>query len=73
MLWASEGRIYQRFGYGMASKSAGLTVYVREVSLRTPRSAGGTVRAVLPAEARLLMPRRVRAEARRPARPVEPG
>ena len=25
VLWASEGRIYQRFGYGMATKSAGVT------------------------------------------------
>jgi len=56
VLWASEGRIYQRFGYGMASKSANLTVSVRELSLRTPRSAGGTVRAALPAEARSLFP-----------------
>ena len=56
VLWASEGRIYQRFGYGMATKSAGLTVSVREVSLRAPRSAVGAVRAVLPAEARSLFP-----------------
>jgi predicted acetyltransferase len=56
VLWASEGRIYQRFGYGMATKSAGLTVSVRDVSLRAPRSAVGTVRAVLPAVARSLFP-----------------
>jgi predicted acetyltransferase len=56
VLWASEGRIYQRFGYGMASKSASLTVSVRELSLRAPRSAGGTVRVALPAEARSLFP-----------------
>src|SRR5262249_24112854 len=55
-LWASEGRIYQRFGYGRASKSAGLTASVRERSLRAPRSAGRTVRAVLPAAARSLFP-----------------
>ncbi len=52
VLWASEGRIYQRFGYGMAAKSAGLTVNVRELSLRAPRSAVGTVRTSTPAEGR---------------------
>src|SRR5690349_7859170 len=56
VLWASEARIYQRFGYGMATKSAGLTVNVRDVSLRAARSARGTVRAVLPAVARSLFP-----------------
>jgi predicted acetyltransferase len=52
VLWATEGRIYQRFGYGMASMSTGLSVNVREVALRTPRSAVGTVRASTTAEAR---------------------
>jgi predicted acetyltransferase len=47
VLWASEGRIYQRFGYGMATRSASLTVSTRETSLRVPPSAAaGTVRAV---------------------------
>jgi len=50
VLWASEGRIYQRFGYGMATKSANWQINVREVEL--PASAEGELRAGVPAEVR---------------------
>ncbi len=39
VLWASEGRIYQRFGYGMASRRMSLDAE-REVRLRTPPPPG---------------------------------
>jgi predicted acetyltransferase len=35
-LWASEGSIYGRFGYGLASFTAHLEVVVREAGLREP-------------------------------------
>ncbi len=35
VLWASEGRIYQRFGYGQAARKMSLTIE-REVRLREP-------------------------------------
>jgi predicted acetyltransferase len=51
VLWASEGRIYQRFGYGMASRNATLDVAVREVThLPSAPPATGTFRTTLPAE-----------------------
>ncbi len=39
-LWASEGRIYQRFGYGLASVRLALTAPTREVHLTAPPTAG---------------------------------
>jgi predicted acetyltransferase len=50
VLWASEGRIYQRFGYGMATKSASLEINLREVALRA--SVEGEVRAAVLTEVR---------------------
>jgi predicted acetyltransferase len=38
-LWASEGAIYGRFGYGLASLAAELQVVVREAHLREPAEA----------------------------------
>jgi predicted acetyltransferase len=38
-LWASEGAIYGRFGYGMATLAAQLDVVVREARLRDPPEA----------------------------------
>lgn len=52
VLWASEGRIYQRFGYGMATRKLSLDIETREVSLNPPRSPGSRVRADYPAELR---------------------
>ena len=40
VLWASEGRIYQRFGYGLAARKIGLDIE-REVRLREAPPAGG--------------------------------
>jgi predicted acetyltransferase len=39
-LWASEGRIYQRFGYGLAAKKLSLTVETNEVALTVPVGTG---------------------------------
>ena len=54
VLWASEGRIYQRFGYGLAALRVALSASTREVSLlsapptdRVRDTAPGQVRAVL--------------------------
>jgi predicted acetyltransferase len=69
VLWASEGRIYQRFGYGMATRSAALRVNVSQTSLRVPPAPGvGTVRAVVPAVFR----RQIQAVYER-KRAVQPG
>jgi predicted acetyltransferase len=35
-LWASEGRIYQRFGYGLATRRMGLTIETNETALSVP-------------------------------------
>jgi predicted acetyltransferase len=40
VLWASEGRIYPRFGYGLASRRVSLSIDVREVRLPEPATAG---------------------------------
>ena len=50
VLWASEGRIYQRFGYGMASRKLSLDIETREVSLGVPREPQGRIRAGYPHE-----------------------
>lgn len=55
VLWATEGRIYQRFGYGMASRRMSLTIDNREVRLTTPAPAGGRLRTATVAEARAEM------------------
>lgn len=53
VLWATEGRIYQRFGYGLAARSASMEINTREVTLlpSAPPAVGG-LRATIPAEAR---------------------
>jgi predicted acetyltransferase len=51
VLWASEGRIYQRFGYGMASQNVTMRIDRREVSLQRA-SGDGTLRAAVPSEVR---------------------
>jgi predicted acetyltransferase len=40
-LWASEGTIYQRFGYGLASHRVGLDIDMAQVRFNTPPPAGG--------------------------------
>ncbi|MET7417426.1 GNAT family N-acetyltransferase [Dactylosporangium sp. NPDC005555] len=53
VLWASEGRIYQRFGYGLASQNVTLRADRREVAIRGTAGTGtGTLRAAVPSEAR---------------------
>jgi len=53
MLWASEGRIYQRFGYGSAAKRLHFTADRRDARL-LPRFAAptGRLREAAPGEAR---------------------
>jgi predicted acetyltransferase len=50
VLWASEGRIYPRFGYGLASQRVSYTVDIREVRLPEPTEPG-RLRIEPPAEA----------------------
>ena len=50
-LWASEGRIYQRFGYGLAATKLALTIESREVELLLP-PASGRLRAGSPSDLR---------------------
>lgn len=50
VLWASEGRIYQRFGYGMGSRKLSLDIETREVRLRGPDTVEGRIRAGFPQE-----------------------
>lgn len=52
VLWASEGRIYQRFGYGLSTRNANMRVESRELSLRRVPECSGTLRTVEPASAR---------------------
>ena len=46
-LWASESRIYQRYGYGLGSEKLSLELSTRELTLGGP--AGGTLRTGDPA------------------------
>jgi predicted acetyltransferase len=52
ILWASEGRIYQRFGYGLAARRMALSVDTREVRLTAAAAAEGKLRRAVPAEVR---------------------
>lgn len=68
VLWASEGRIYQRFGYGLATPRVVLRIDTREV--RLPQRAGEApvgVREVAPGAARPLL--QAVYERQRPLRP----
>jgi len=49
VLWASEGRIYQRFGYGLATKSVSAEIANREAHVRPGNSpAAGRLRLASP-------------------------
>lgn len=51
VLWASEGRIYQRFGYGLASQNVAIRADRRELSIRGTAGTGtGTLRTAVPSE-----------------------
>jgi predicted acetyltransferase len=53
MLWASEGRIYQRFGYGLAALRQSMTIDTREVHLIHPATPDvGRLRDASPSEVR---------------------
>lgn len=52
VLWASEGRIYQRFGYGLATRNAPMSIESREVSLRAGARGQGRLRTCPPAVVR---------------------
>jgi predicted acetyltransferase len=52
VLWASEGKIYQRYGYGLASERLELEVATREIRPpQAPLAAGAKLRLVEPADA----------------------
>ena len=48
LLYASEGRIYQRFGYGLATRRAAIEANDREVAIRRPADGEGRLRDVAP-------------------------
>jgi predicted acetyltransferase len=55
-LWASEGGIYQRFGYGLASLHAEIKVDTQRTAFRRPHAPSGSVRIVSAGEARKAAP-----------------
>ncbi|WP_051799641.1 GNAT family N-acetyltransferase [Catenuloplanes japonicus] len=66
VLWASEGRIYPRYGYGLAAPRLVVNATAREV--RLPADVSGRLRAGTPAELRTEL-----AEVYEAARPDRPG
>jgi predicted acetyltransferase len=56
ILWASEGQIYQRFGYGLASLRAGINLERERSGFRLPHVPAGAVRFVEAEEAARLFP-----------------
>lgn len=56
ILWASEGLIYQRFGYGLATMRAGLSVERDRSAFRHAHRPSGIVRFVELDEAKRLFP-----------------
>jgi predicted acetyltransferase len=53
MLWASEGRIYQRFGYGFGSQRHSMVIDIREARLtRSAAPGAGRLRDAPPEQAR---------------------
>ncbi|HET8586621.1 MAG TPA: GNAT family N-acetyltransferase, partial [Candidatus Limnocylindria bacterium] len=55
-LWASEGAIYQRFGYGLATINATIEAERHRIAFRNRHEATGSVRFSDEAEARELIP-----------------
>jgi predicted acetyltransferase len=68
ILWASEGGIYQRFGYGLGTLRMGINLERERGTFRLPHSPAGTVRFVELDEAKRLIPPVYDA-----IRPVRPG
>jgi len=56
ILWASEGSIYQRFGYGLATTATRFAIERERSAFRTAREPAGTVRFVELDEAKRLLP-----------------
>jgi predicted acetyltransferase len=56
VLWASEGAIYQRFGYGMATLNATIEAETTRIRFRAPHEARGRVRFVSSDEAQAFLP-----------------
>lgn len=56
ILWASEGVIYQRFGYGLATMRMGIAVERHRNAFRQPRTPAGPIRFVGVDEAKRLFP-----------------
>jgi predicted acetyltransferase len=67
-LWASEGGIYQRFGYGLASLRAGIKLDRHRSAFRRPHTFSGRIVMVSEDEARSAFPTVYDA-----ARPTRPG
>ncbi|MGH2445347.1 MAG: GNAT family N-acetyltransferase [Candidatus Limnocylindria bacterium] len=56
ILWASEGNIYQRFGYGLSTMRTRLSIERDRSAFRLPHGAAGTIRFVETDEAKRLFP-----------------
>ena len=56
ILWASEGQIYQRFGYGLATMAARIEVARDRSAFRAPHTPAGTIRLIDVDEAKRLLP-----------------
>ncbi|MDQ2688758.1 MAG: GNAT family N-acetyltransferase [Chloroflexota bacterium] len=56
ILWASEGNIYQRFGYGLGSLRMGVSIGRDRSAFRLPHTPAGTIRFVEPDEGKRLFP-----------------
>ena len=56
ILWASEGQIYQRFGYGLSTLATRIGVERDRSAFRAPHTPAGTVRFVDVDEAKRLLP-----------------
>jgi predicted acetyltransferase len=56
ILWASEGGIYQRFGYGLGSMHTGIKVGRAHNAFRRAHTPAGSIRFVTVDEARRLFP-----------------
>jgi predicted acetyltransferase len=56
ILWASEGSIYQRFGYGLATTLTRLAVERERSAFRRPHELAGAIRFVEVDEAKRLLP-----------------
>ena len=56
ILWASEGGIYQRFGYGLATTATRVSVERDRSQFRSPVVPAGTIRIVDVDEAKRLVP-----------------